>query len=255
MMSKTILLTFDLEEFDIPLEYGQHIAMEEQMKIGLQGLQNLLPILEKHKVTATFFTTANFALHHPEVVKKLCEKYEIASHANTHTGFKSDDYLLSKIALEMVIGKRITGFRMPRLARVDVQALADAGYIYDSSIHPTWIPGRYNNRHLPTTIYRQKNISIIPCAVSGNWFRVPLFWLAFKNFPLWFYNACIASCLRKNNFACIYFHPWEYTDISEYQLPSIVKKINGEVLLQKLDRFIGVQKSRGVVFGRIDTYL
>jgi peptidoglycan/xylan/chitin deacetylase (PgdA/CDA1 family) len=248
MSSKTIQLTFDLEEFDIPLEYGQKIGMQEQLEIGMQGLQNLLPILEKHQVTATFFTTAHFAIHYPEVIKKLAETYEIASHANTHTGFKPDDYLLSKIALEMIIRKPIHGFRMPRLAKVDIMALKKAGYFYDSSIHPTWIPGRYNHRHLPTNITHQNNISIIPCAVSGNWFRVPLFWLAFKNFPLWFYNFCIASCLAKNNFACVYFHPWEYADIGSYELPNIVKKVNGTQLLHKLDLFIAVQKSRGVVF-------
>ena len=82
-----LLLTFDLEEFDIPLEYGQNLALSEQMAVSLEGLNKLLPILDKHHVKATFFTTAHWALHHPDVVQQLAEKHEIACHAYFHSRF------------------------------------------------------------------------------------------------------------------------------------------------------------------------
>ena len=64
MPHKTIL-SFDVEEFDTPLEYGKNMSMDEQMHVSETGLRAVLGLLEAHQVTATFFTTANFALHHP----------------------------------------------------------------------------------------------------------------------------------------------------------------------------------------------
>ena len=44
-MTPKILLSFDVEEFDMPLEYNFNIAIEIQMEIGKKGLDNLMPIL------------------------------------------------------------------------------------------------------------------------------------------------------------------------------------------------------------------
>ena len=38
---KYILLTFDVEEFDLPLEYGQAISLEQQLEIGKKGLDEI----------------------------------------------------------------------------------------------------------------------------------------------------------------------------------------------------------------------
>ena len=45
-MSKFILLSFDVEEFDIPLEYQYNISTDDQMKIDKQGLNEILPVVE-----------------------------------------------------------------------------------------------------------------------------------------------------------------------------------------------------------------
>jgi hypothetical protein len=37
MSRPVILLTFDVEEFDMPLEYGQRIGEAEQMRVGHEG--------------------------------------------------------------------------------------------------------------------------------------------------------------------------------------------------------------------------
>lgn len=42
---KKILLTFDVEEFDLPLEYGQSIAIEQQLAIGKAGLDETMAII------------------------------------------------------------------------------------------------------------------------------------------------------------------------------------------------------------------
>lgn len=41
-----ILLSFDIEEFDMPLEYEGTIPFEEQLQVSRNGLQNILAILK-----------------------------------------------------------------------------------------------------------------------------------------------------------------------------------------------------------------
>ena len=70
---------------------------------------------------------------------------------------------------------------------IGVDAVSVAGYCYDASIHPTWLPGRYNNLHLPKTSYFDNELLRIPASVSPT-LRIPLFWLSFKNFPFEYYK-------------------------------------------------------------------
>lgn len=255
MNTKYILLSFDLEEFDIPLEYGQQIDLQEQLRVSQEGMNRLLPVLNRFDIKATFFTTAHYAQSNILQIKSLSEVHEIASHANTHTVFSKEDYSKSKIILESIIHKQIYGFRMPRLAPVDIELIKEAGYSYDSSIHPTWIPGRYNHRHLSESIYKDSGLLRIPCSVSPSPIRFPLFWLSFKNFPLVFYQYWLNKTLTKHGTACLYFHPWEYADIGEYKLPYLVKAKSGQRLIDKLSKLIEHYHNQGVKFISIKEYL
>ena len=66
-----ILLSFDIEEFDMPLEYGKEIDFHDQIDISINGSNHILDILDKHGVKATFFSTVVFAQHAPEVIKRI----------------------------------------------------------------------------------------------------------------------------------------------------------------------------------------
>ena len=237
MDKPVVFLTFDVEEFDLPLEYHQSISVEEQMQTGYNGLQAIQPILNQSFIQSTLFTTANFAQHFPAAIKQLSERHEIASHTFYHSSFKNEDLLLSKQKLEEITGKNVVGLRMPRLRKVDTNEVLKAGYKYDSSINPTYIPGRYNNRNLPKTIYTENNLIRVPTAVTPN-FRIPLFWLAFKNAPYFIYKQMALRTLKKYGYLSLYFHPWEFTDISHYQIPSYTKKPCGARLLEKIDKLI-----------------
>jgi len=230
-MNRQVLLSFDVEEFDMPLEYQFNIPVDEQMRIGIEGLNAIMPILET--VPSTLFTTANFANHYPERISKLALSHEIASHTFYHTAYETADLLKSRLRLEEISGQKITGLRMPRMRPVLMEDVKAAGYTYDSSINPTWLPGRYNNFHLPRTVYTENGIKRIPASVSPG-IRIPLFWLSFKNMPYALYLKLCRQTIAKDGYICLYFHPWEFTPIEQFGLPGYTRRWCGPALVERL---------------------
>ena len=145
MQNKQILLSFDVEEFDVPMEHGKELTLEEQFRCSTEGLLKVLDLLNRYNARATFFTTANYAIHHPELMKKIVKKHEVASHGYYHKICAPGDLERSKETLEEITGDTIVGYRMAQMMPIDKSTISAAGYSYDSSIHPTYIPGRYNN--------------------------------------------------------------------------------------------------------------
>ena len=247
-----ICLTFDLEEFDLPLEYKQSISLEKQMEITTTGANALLSILGKHNVSCTFFTTANYAQHNAALVKKIAANHEIASHSFFHSLFHTNDLKKSKDTLEEISGAKVVGFRMPRMAPVNYNDLKEAGYTYDSSINPTCIPGRYNHFSKSKTIYKENGLTVFPASVTPH-VRTPLFWLSFKNFSIKWYCRQVQKCLKSYGYANIYLHPWEFTDISGYEIPKYIAK-EPKVMADKLEFLLENFKNK-VRFVSIKTFL
>ena len=252
-MKGQILLSFDVEEFDIPLEYGNNLTMDEQIAIGKNGLNNLMPMLDAEGVGCTLFITANFAGHFPKEIKFLAEKHEIASHTYYHSKFENADLLKSKKLLEELSGKTVTGLRMPRMQQPDISEVVKAGFLYDSSINPTWIPGRYNNLRMPRRIFQEQGITRVPASVTPN-LRLPLFWLAFKNYPYSIFRKLCIDCLKADGYVSLYFHPWEFVDINSYNLPRYITRLCGLPLLKKLHTLI-VDLKKDYEFNQMQQFL
>ena len=107
-----ILLSFDIEEFDVPREHGVELPMAEQVRISVAGSHALLDVLKKHEVRATLFCTANFAQHAPEIIQRiLSEGHELASHGYYHWTFEPADLKKSKDTLEALAGVPVRGYR------------------------------------------------------------------------------------------------------------------------------------------------
>jgi len=241
-----VLLSFDLEEFDIPNEYGATLATEEQLEVTGKGMNDLLPVLNQLQIPVTFFTTAFYAQQNTALIKALAATHEIASHTFYHSRFTDADILSSRQVLSDISGQNIAGFRMPRLAPISKQLIADAGYLYDASLNPTWLPGRYNYLNQPRTIFRKDQLWILPSSVTPQ-LRIPLFWLAFKNLPLWFIKQCSLLTLKKDGYLSLYFHPWEYADLSSYtDMPFYTRSISGHKQLSKLTSYLSWLKTLGV---------
>jgi peptidoglycan/xylan/chitin deacetylase (PgdA/CDA1 family) len=239
-----ILMSFDVEEFDMPGEYNQNLSIYEQMEVGFKGLQATSAVINGTDVPCTLFTTAHFATWYPDTIRSLARKHEIASHTFFHSSFKTSDLLQSRTTLEAIANQPVYGLRMPRMKEVAMQDVKEAGYSYDSSINPTWIPGRYNKLSLPRTMYMDQDMLRVPASVSPQ-LRIPLFWLAFKNMPYFLFKRLAVDTLRKDGYLCLYFHPWEFTDIWEFAIPGYAKRWSGEKLQHRLFRLIKDLKAEG----------
>ena len=252
-----ILLSFDIEEFDMPLEYKGTIPFDEQISVSRFGLENILRILKKHNIKATFFSTVIFAHENRDLISELLsEGHELASHTWFHSDFKEEHLAQSKQELEKLFQTEVVGLRMPRMMPVSEKEVADAGYFYNSSINPTYLPGRYNNFKISRKPFWQGKVIQFPASVSTI-FRVPLFWLSFHNFPLGFYKLLSRLSLRSTGFLNIYFHPWEFSDISDpkYKLPGYTFKNTGEEMEQRFENFIVWALRKNYKFGTIRNFL
>ena len=241
-----IYLSFDIEEFDMPKEYGYDIAFERQIAISRKGLTAILDLLKRHQMRATFFSTVVFAEQVPDLINRLIEEeHELASHTYYHSDFENEHLKRSKEALEQQFGVTVEGLRMPRMLEVSAEEVKKAGYRYNSSVNPTFLPGRYNKLHVPKRFFNENGLWQIPAAVS--WFRFPLFWLSFHNLPLWLYRFLLKRSVKSIGYAALYFHPWEFTDLhqKEFNFPAYVMRNSGEKMIARFDSLLTFIKQQG----------
>jgi peptidoglycan/xylan/chitin deacetylase (PgdA/CDA1 family) len=253
-----VLLSFDIEEFDMPFEYGKDIAFEDQIAISRAGTIAILDILDRYAVKATFFCTVTFAENIPDLIKRITETgHELASHGYYHSDFKPEHLLQSKLKLEELSGKEITGYRMARMMPVDEKEIEKAGYTYNTSINPTYLPGRYNNFNISRIHFIKDNVLQIPASVSPL-VRFPLFWLSFHNLPLSMYKTLTSWTYKKDHYLNIYFHPWEFTDLDDFErfgFPGYVSKNTGTKMIERMEALISWMKIKKYPFGTFQEFI
>lgn len=255
-MKETVLLSFDVEEFDMPLEYQGKIDFSEQIKISRDGLMSILDILKKYRAKATFFATVVFAENNKDLIVRLLEEgHELASHTWYHSQFEISHLQKSREKLIELFNVDIKGLRMPRLDRLPSLDVLRAGYSYDSSINPTWLPGRYNNLKVCKTIFIDQGLIHLPASVSPK--RIPLFWLSFHNFPMQWYRHLFLRTMKEDSYVNLYFHPWEFADISnpDFKLPYLAKRNSGKAMEKRFDEFLAWLSSKKINFETYSEFL
>lgn len=250
-----ITLSFDIEEFDTPQEYGAEIALSRQMSISYKGTLLILSLLKKKNIAATFFCTAYFAETHPQLICRMIDDgHEVASHGYFHSSFTEVDLLDSRLKLEEITGLAVNGYRMARMMPVSENAIFEAGYTYNSSLNPTFLPGRYNHLTALRTIHSKQNVLQVPASVTP-WLRIPLFWLSAHHLPQKIYRWLALRTLRHDGHLVIYFHPWEFCALSEMpdlKLPYLITHHSGKTLIDRLSNFITYFQRKGYAFDRMD---
>jgi hypothetical protein len=254
-----IFLSFDIEEFDVPCDYGVEYAPEKEgVEVSSNGTISILDLLDKEGVKATFFCTAVFAKNRPMLIKRMVNSgHEIGSHGFSHSKATLNDLAESKSCLEQISEVKVLGYRQPRMGKIKIKELKDCGFLYHSSVNPTYIPGHYFNMFSSRTPYYQEGVLTIPVSVSPL-LRIPMFWLSFHNFPLKLYRWLTLRILQKDGCFNTYFHPWEFYRLNqhqEYNLPYIIRHNSGEAMTKRLESFIRFVKERGESFGVYSQYL
>ena len=240
-----ILLSFDVEEFDLPGEYGAVPDLPTQVAVGARGLEVVLDLLDRVQIPATFFTTAVFAQNRPDLLARMsAPHHELASHGWSHSSFTEADLLRSKNELERLSGREVRGFRRARFGAFDRSELRKAGYTYDSSENPIWLPGRYNHFGHPRTPWRMEDgLLILPVSASPI-LRYPLFWLSFKHSPPALFRAVSRWTLAQDGHLNLFFHPWEFTDLAGFGLPRLITKVDGAAMVARLETYLCWLKER-----------
>lgn len=246
-----ILLSFDTEEFDVPREHGVDFSLEEGMKVSIVGTNRILDCLKANQVRATFFCTANFVKHAPEVMQRImAEGHEVACHGVDHWEPKPTDFEVSKKMVEELTGVRVRGYRQPRMFPVSDAEIERMGYDYNSSLNPAFIPGRYMHLTDPRTWFMKGKVMQIPASVTP-WIRFPLFWLALHNLPEWMYHLMVRRVLSHDGYFVTYFHPWEFFELKEhpeFKMPFIIKNHSGKQMVARLDNLVKMLKQKGHQF-------
>ena len=241
-----ILLSFDTEEFDVPREHGVDFSLEDGMKVSVEGTKRILDVLKQNGIKATFFCTGNFAEQAPEMMQRIMDEgHEVACHGVDHWHPQETDFAVSKQIVERVTGRQVYGYRQPRMFPVSDSEIEKAGYRYNSSLNPAFIPGRYMHLTEPRTWFFKGGVMQIPASVTPC-LRFPLFWLALHNLPETLYHALVRRTLNHDGYFVTYFHPWEFYDLKEhpeFKMPFIIKNHSGRQMMQRLDNLIKMLKA------------
>ena len=253
---KKVMLSFDVEEFDFPRERKVEISLDEGVKVSSEGLLKILKVCKENKVKATFFCTGNFASKRPDLIREILEDgHEVACHGVDHFEPKKSDVHESKKIVEKVAKVKVNGYRQPRMQEIDYKELKRCGYLYDSSVNPAFIPGRYNHLNVPKGPFEREGIVEIPTSVA-TFMRVPLFWLALHLFPKKMYFKMARMAMKREGFFTTYFHPWEFADLSKYKVvPGYIKKNSGDKLAKRLGDLIRDLKKLGAEFVTYSDYV
>lgn len=253
-----ILLSFDIEEFDGPREHGVEYSLEEGMKVSVEGTNIILDVLKANDVRATFFCTANFAENAPDVMRRIMDEgHEVACHGVDHFEPKETDFEKSKEIVEGICDITVTGYRQPRMFQVKDSEIKRVGYLYNSSLNPAFIPGRYMNLKTPRTWFYKDGVMQIPASVTPL-VRFPLFWLSLHNLPEGIYHWMVRRVLKKDGYFVTYFHPWEFYELKdhpEFKMPFIIKNHSGRQMAERLDRLVRMLKDKNHTFITYDEFV
>jgi polysaccharide deacetylase family protein (PEP-CTERM system associated) len=230
---KTILLTFDVEDWFQVENFKEYILFSTWNSLELRVEKNTHKILDlldsfSFKPRATFFILGWIAEKLPGLVRLVHQRgHEVASHGDDHhlcQNLTESDLIMdlksSKERLENITHSRVYGFRAPSFAIDDkvLQAIGQAGYLYDSSYNSFSAHGRYGKIDLSHANHKNALYQ-----VNENFFELPVSNLKIKNtiiplggggyfrlFPLPIFKLGMASALKQDKAFVFYAHPWEF---------------------------------------------
>ena len=262
----SLLLTFDLEQFVTPEEKGMNIPRKELFRISNEGLERIYTLLKETQTKATFFTTLEFAKQSLLLKKIVEEGHEIALHGYEHNihyhEMKSEEALQelkkAKEELERLFAIKIKGLRTPQMRTLNFQILKKLGIAYDSSLHPTYIPGYKNDFFKTRRIKEKEGIKIVPVSVVPL-IKAPFSWIWFRNLGLFYVKCCTKLCLLADDRIHLYFHPWDFADLNKEPFKGrifpLILRNSGKKAENQLKEYILWCRKKGLKSRTLSDYL
>ena len=200
-----------------------------------EGAPELLALFAETGVTATYFTTGQVAELYPGAVRALVDAgHELGCHGVTHTAFDTLDVPTARWEIESSAERLrsfapVTSFRAPYLRFPEryVALLEQARFTLDSSLAK--YKRSYRAPRVPTTLTR------VPATMTSSMLRLPAWirdpWLATFRDPV-----------------VLFVHPWEFVDLTAYDLRWDCRLRTGAVALACLHDVITFFQRRGAEF-------
>jgi polysaccharide deacetylase family protein (PEP-CTERM system associated) len=237
-----VVLSFDVEEH-YRIEAAVDLSCPDDLKrVYAERMavttRRLLEQLAAADARATFFVVGQIAETDPKLVREIADAgHEIGSHGWDHRrvhrftpeSFR-EDLRRSKDALEQAAGVPVAGYRAPTFSVVRdtgwaIDALAECGYTYDSSIFPVR-HDRYGIPDAPRTPFLAEGNTAALLELPPATYRVlgqnlPVAGGGyFRLFPLGVMRAGLSQLRRRTvpPVGMLYFHPWEF-DPGQPKLP------------------------------------
>ena len=232
-------LTIDVEDYFQVSAFAPYIDRSswDQRECRVErNVNQILDMLQRHQIRATFFTLGWIAERYPALVKRIvAEGHELASHGYGHERasdldeqafFADIDH--SRKLLEDMSGVAVLGYRAPSFSIGTgnlwaFDTLARAGYRYSSSVYPI-AHDHYGMPDSPRFAYRANDALIEVPVTTLRMFNRNLPSSGGGYFRLLPY-ALSRWMLRRVNeqdgeAAIFYFHPWEI-DAGQPRVPGI----------------------------------
>jgi polysaccharide deacetylase family protein (PEP-CTERM system associated) len=187
-------LTVDVEEWYHTCLVPDYVRPEDRPVLSQELdwlLPKLLETLAEARCTATFFVLGEVAERLPRRVRQIAEAgHEVGSHGYLHLrAFEHSsqaflrDLQQSKALLEDVVGEAVLGFRAPEwslrsLGSSRLPLVAEAGFLYDSSLNPCAFSGRPGNPRFASRLVlehggRRHELLEFPPLTFGGPLRLP----------------------------------------------------------------------------------
>ena len=264
-----ICLSFDLEEWRVPEHCGIEDPSNATTAFSERGLRRLLRLLKQKNVPSTFFVTGYYAEREAESVRAIQEQgHEIGCHSYADVPLCrcTEEQIRQRIRrataiLTRVCGKRPSGFRAPQFSGSDTvrDSLMEQGYLYDASVHPAFVPGKYIDFRTPLSPFivekREKSLAVFPVSVIPL-IRFPISWWWMRNIGVRLTMLGTWMNLKRGRDVILYFHPWEFVELPEVSgIPRRITKGSGSRFLDTFKIFIDHCRRRGYKFTTMESLL
>ena len=227
------ILGIDFEDWFHPQLIKKNIKDEKHEARMFKGLEKIIEMLRGKNTVATFFVVGEVLENNPEIFDMIIENgHEIAFHTMYHdridTSYFRENFSNEIEKFSKLTNKKSKGFRAPTFSLNQnsswiIDALANSGYLYDSSIVPAKTD-LYGMPNADTKPYRISSQSLEKNDLHGKLVEFPILITKFlgkkipagggfylRTLPIKIIKNAIKNYEKQEIPATFYIHSWELT--------------------------------------------